>query len=63
MTEPSKLTLAEARKQGKLDEFIAEREAESQPDADRKAFDDTVKAMAGKSSATPATSPKGSTDD
>lgn len=42
-------TLKQARDQGKLEEFIAEREAEAQPKGDAKAFDKTVKAMAGKS--------------
>jgi hypothetical protein len=46
-------TLREAIEQGKIDRFIAEREAEDQSPADRKAFDKTVKSMAGKSSKAP----------
>lgn len=61
MKEPSKLTLAEARKQGKLDQFIAEHENE--PDGDKDAFDDTVGAMAGKSSAARSASSKDCADD
>lgn len=60
METPSKLTLAEARQQGKLDEFVADRENERAGDMD--AFDQTISAMAGRSKATPATSPKGSRD-
>lgn len=56
-------TLKQAREKGKLEEFIAEREAEGQPPANRKAFNETVKAMAEKSSEAPAASPKGSSDD
>lgn len=48
MNQPSKLTLAEARKQGKLDQFIAEHENDAKGDKD--AFDQTVSAMSGKSS-------------
>lgn len=44
-------TLKEAREKGKLEQFIAEREAEKGGDA--KALDRTVKAMAGTSKPTP----------
>lgn len=46
-------TLREARDTGKLAEFIAEREAEAARDGDPKAFDRTIRAMAGTSSASP----------
>ena len=39
-------TLREARETGKLDQFIAEREAEAKAVGDPKAFDATLKAMA-----------------
>ena len=51
-------TLREAREKGKLEEFIAEREAEAKA-ADRAAFDKTVGAMAGKSKRVPGTSKRG----
>ena len=57
------VTLKKAREAGRLDEFIAEREAEGQPAGDKRTFDETVKAMAEKSSEAPAASPKGSADD
>ena len=57
------VTLKQAREAGRLDEFIAEREAEGQPAGDKPKFDETVKAMAEKSSEVPAASPKGSSDD
>jgi hypothetical protein len=52
-------TLREAREKGKLEEFIAEREAEAKAVADRAAFDKTVDSMAGKSKPVPGTSKKG----
>lgn len=53
--EPSrKITLAEARKEGKLDRFIAEHQGDAS--GDRKAFDATLSAMAGKSKSKPGTS-------
>lgn len=61
MHKPSKLTLAEARKQGKLDQFIAEHENE--PEGDKDAFDRTVGAMAGKSSEAHPASSKDCADD
>jgi hypothetical protein len=61
MSKPSRLTLAEARKQGKLDEFIAERENEATGDLD--AFDQTVEAMAGRSSEAPKASARDCPDD
>ena len=39
-------TLREARDNGKLDQFIAEREAEAAPAGDAKAFNRTLAAMA-----------------
>lgn len=50
MDSADKLTLAEARKQGKLDQFIAERDAET---GDREAMEKAIISMAGTSSATP----------
>lgn len=49
-------TLREARDSGKLDQFIAEREAETARDGDPKAFDRTIRAMAGTSKSAPETS-------
>lgn len=49
-------TLREAREKGKLKEFIAEREAGGKVKGDRRAFDKTVSAMAGKSKPVPGTS-------
>ena len=40
----SQITLAEARKEGKLDRFIAERDTDA---GDQDAFDATLKALAG----------------
>ena len=50
-------TLREARDTGKLDQFIAEREAEAAPDGDEVALNRTLTAMAGKSKAVPVASP------
>ena len=49
-------TLKEARDNGKLAEFIAEREAEAAPAGDQNALNRTLAAMAGKLKAVPATS-------
>ena len=49
-------TLKEARDTCKLAEFIAEREAEAARDGDQKAFDRTIRAMAGTSKSAPETS-------
>jgi hypothetical protein len=46
-------TLREARDTGKLDQFIAERETEATPAGDAKAFNRTLKAMAGTSKVGP----------
>lgn len=54
-------SLREALAQGKLDEFIAEREADAP--GDQKAFDATLKAMAGKSKSKPETSTPDCADD
>lgn len=48
-------TLKQARDEGKLDEFIKEREAET---GDADALDKTVSSMAGKSSEAPQASPR-----
>ncbi len=54
-------TLKVAREEGKLDEFIAEREAEAKPKrGDADAFNRAVEAMAQTSKATPKASKKGS---
>lgn len=50
-----KISLAEARKQGKIDQFIAERE--EQCDADQEAFEATLASMAGTSKSEQETSP------
>lgn len=60
MPTPEKITLAEARKQGKLDQFIAEREGQI---GDREAFERTIRSMAGKSKEAPAASPPDDGDD
>jgi len=52
-------SLREAREAGKLEEFIAEREAET---GDRAAMDKAIRSMAGKSSAAPKASPRRSRD-
>ena len=57
MPPVDKITLAEARRQGKLDQFIAERE--NHPPGDQAAFDATLKAMAGTSKSKPGTSKPG----
>lgn len=49
-------TLRQARQEGKLAEFIAEREAEAAPDGDEAALNRTLAAMAGTSKAVPVTS-------
>lgn len=54
-------TLRDARNQGKLDQFIAEHEAD--PPGDEAAFNRAVEAMAGKSKATPEASPPADRDD
>jgi hypothetical protein len=54
-------TLRKAREEGKLDQFIAERE--DQPPADADAFHATLNAMAGKSKSAPETSPPECGDD
>lgn len=54
------LSLKEARDRGKLAEFIKEREAEQ---ADPKAFNQTLKAMARTSKAAPKASSRRSRDD
>lgn len=56
-------TLKQAREQGKLEEFIAEREAEQTKRGDAKAFNRAVEAMAGKSKAAPKASTKDCADD
>jgi hypothetical protein len=48
-------TLREAREQGKLDRFIAEREAET---GDREAMDKAISSMAGKGKRKPAETPE-----
>lgn len=50
MPPPDKLTLAEARRQGRIDAFIAEREASPTPsDGDEAAFNRALQSMAGRS--------------
>ena len=60
--DPSrKITLAEARKEGKLDQFIADRNGH--PAGDQDAFDATLNSMAGRSKSEPETSPPDCADD
>lgn len=61
MDPSKKITLAEARKEGKLDQFIAEHQTD--PDGDGEAFDATLSAMAGTSKSKPGTSKKGRSGD
>jgi len=61
MSDVEKLTLAEARKQGKLDQFIAERSEEAQ--GDRDAFYATLNSMVGKSKSESETFPPDCADD
>lgn len=56
------VTLRQAREDGKLDEFIAEREAENRDPGDEAAFNRAVEAMARTSRATPRASKKASRD-
>lgn len=59
MSPSDKITLAEARKEGKLDQFIAEREG---LEGDQATFSRVVRAMAGRSKPAPGTSKKGGRD-
>lgn len=60
MPTPGPITLAAARKQGKLDQFVAEREGET---GDQEALEATIRAMAGKWKEAPeASPPDGSAD-
>ena len=56
-------TLRKAINDGKLDEFIAEREAEAQPHGDGEDFHRTIISMVQKSKAVPEASPKDCPDD
>lgn len=60
MKPREKISLAEARAEGKLDQFIAEHEGEI---GDLDAFNRTVQAMAGTSKATPEASSPPDYDD
>ena len=51
------ISLRDAREKGKLDQFAAEHKADAP--GDQKAFDATLKAMAGTSKSAPGTSKKG----
>jgi hypothetical protein len=53
------ITLRKAISDSKLDQFIAEREAEAAPAGDAKAFNRTLAAMAGTSKAGPKASKQG----
>lgn len=61
MRHADKLTLAEARTQGKLDQFIAEHK--NDPKGDKDALDATLSSMAGKSKLEPETSKPDRSDD
>lgn len=54
-------TLKKAREEGKIDEFIAEHEAD--PPSDKARFDATLDAMAGRSKLAPETSTPDCSDD
>lgn len=58
-----KMTLTEARKAGKLEEFIAAREVEAASVGDRAALNRTLASMARTSKVVPATSKKACPDD
>lgn len=60
MTGEEKITLTEARKRGKIEQFITEREKHLP--GDQEAFDDTLNSMVGKSKPVPGTSNKGDHD-
>lgn len=53
MSDEQKLTLAEARRQGKLDQFLAEHKNDAA--GDQGAFDATLSSMAGRSKSEPET--------
>ncbi len=57
------VTLRKARDEGKLDEFIKEREAEASREGDEDAFNRGLRSMAGKSSEAPKASPRRDRDD
>ncbi len=61
MPSADKLTLAEARKQDKLDQFIAEHKTDAGGDGGT--FDATLSAMARTSKSEPGTSKPGCSDD
>ena len=61
MPESDKITLAEARKQGKVDQFVSEHRG--QPPSDKAAFQATLNSMSGKSKSGPGTSTPGCSDD
>lgn len=61
MANPPKLTLAEARRQGKLDDFAQGREGDCP--GNEAAFNRTLASMAGKSKPAPGTSKPGHSDD
>jgi hypothetical protein len=54
-------TLRKAREEGKLRDFVAEREDQAAADAER--FEAILNSMAGKSKSEPETSPQDSADD
>lgn len=60
MPENDRITLAEARDQDKLDQFIAEHKGEAGDPAE---FERIIRSMAGKSKEAPEASSKGNPDD
>lgn len=60
MAGDNKMSLAKARAENKLDQFIAEREGEA---SNKKAFNQALKAMARKSPKAPKASSEGNRDD
>ena len=57
------ITLKQAREQGKLEQFIQEREAEESPTAEAEVFEATLSSMAKTSKSEQETSPPDCADD
>jgi hypothetical protein len=61
VTDETSISLAAARKQGKLDQFAKDRESDAP--GDEEAFNRALQSMAGKSKAVPAASKQGRSGD
>ena len=61
MSDETSISLAAARKQGKLDQFAKDREGDAP--GDEAAFNRALQSMAGKSKSVPGTSPPDCGDD